>query len=1056
MKGPIKWMANNHVAANLLMMIFIVGGIILGFNIKQEVFPEFELDFVRISVAYPGAGPEEVEDGIILKIEENLSSIVGIKETKSIATEGVGIVLAEILSGEDIDIILQDIKTAVDRITTFPEEAEEPVVKKLVNRSEVISAVVYGDAPERSLREQAESIRDDLLALPEITQVELRGVRPYEISIEVKEENLRRYGLTLGQISERVSQASIDLPGGTIKTGGGEILIRTKERRYKGREYADITILENSDGSELKLGEIAEIKDTFAETDVYALFDGIPSAMVAVYRVGDQKPTVISKAVKDYVEQKRKNMPDSVRIAVWFDFSEIFQSRRNLLVKNALIGLVLIFLVLGLFLRIRLALWVMLGIPISFLGALLIMPSLDVSINMLSLFAFILALGIVVDDAIVVGENVFTHRSMGKDFIPASVDGTVEVARPVIFSVLTSVAAFLPLIFVTGTMGKFIRVIPFVVIPILLISLIESLLILPAHLSLKSASVSSNGVIKSVTRIRKGFGTWLEDFVASKYKPFLVRCLKNRYITISLAIALMLITIGIIGGGIVQLSFMPKVDGDFITVSLRMPIGTSAEVTKVAQDDVVNRVFEVVNEYDRDLPEGKSILRHIFSLVGSRIPQGHLSEGSLTGSHLSDIMILLTKGEDRGISSADIGNDIRNSLRDIQGAESISVASNMVSFGANIDIRLAHEDFKVLSEAKDRIKYALSLYPGVGDISDNYTRGNRELKLKLSSEARMLGINEAELGRQIRAAFYGVEALRLQRGRNEVKVMVRYPEEERKSIGDLENMRIRKHDGGEIPFKQAALIQEGWGFSEINRADRKRVINITASVDDRLANTEEILNDMKSTALKELVNDYPGLTYDLEGEEKERRDSMGSIGQGFLMALLLIYTLLAIPFRSYVQPLIIMISIPFGIVGAVLGHMILGFDLSILSMFGILALTGVVVNDSLLLVDFINQKRKEGVELFQAVVESAQRRFRPIILTSLTTSLGLTPIILEKSMQAQFLIPMAISLGFGILFATLITLLLVPSLYIILEDIINLFRRDDNRETEVNAPDSIA
>ena len=768
--------------------------------------------------------------------------------------------------------------------------------------------------------------------------------------------------------------------------------------------------------------------------------------MVAVYRVGDQKPTVISKIVKEYVEQKRKSMPDSVRIAVWFDFSEIFKSRRDLLVKNAFLGLFLIFLVLGLFLRIRLALWVMLGIPISFLGALLIMPSLDVSINMLSLFAFILALGIVVDDAIVVGENVFTHRSMGKDFMDASVEGTIEVAKPVIFSVLTSVAAFSPLIFVSGTMGKFIRVIPLVVIPILLVSLIESLLILPAHLSLKSARGSSNGVVKSITRIRTGFGTWLENFVVKTYKPFLVRCLKNRYITLSISIAIMLITIGVIGGGIVQLSFMPKVDGDFITVSLKMPMGTPAETTKEAQDYVVNRVFDVINEYDKEIPEGKSILRHIFSLVGSKIPQGHMAGGSLTGSHLSDIMILLTKGEDRGISSAEIGNNIRNSLRDIPGADSIGVASNMVSFGANINIRLAHEDFNVLSEAKDKIKYALSLYPGAGDISDNYTRGNKELKLKLRSEARTLGINEADLGRQIRAAFYGVEALRLQRGRNEVKVMVRYPEEDRKSLGDLENMRIRKHDGAEVPFKQAVLVHEGWGFSEINRADRKRVINITASVDDKLATTEEILLDIKNTVLNELTNDYPGLTYDLEGEEKERRDSMGSIGEGFLMALLLIYTLLAVPFRSYIQPLIIMASIPFGIVGAVLGHMILGFNLSILSMFGILALTGVVVNDSLLLIDFINQKRKKGVELLQAVVEAAQRRFRPIVLTSLTTSLGLTPIILEKSMQAQFLIPMAISLGFGILFATLITLLLVPSLYIILEDFIKLFRKDDNQK----------
>jgi multidrug efflux pump subunit AcrB len=514
MNGPIKWMAHNHVAANLMMMIFIVGGLITAFAIKQEVFPEIEFDIVLVTVAYPGAGPEEVEDGIILKIEENLSSISGIKEIKSVATEGFGSVTAEVLQGEDIDIILQDIKAEVDRITTFPEEAEKPVITKLANRHEVVSLMVYGDAPERSLREQAEVIRDELLAIPEITQADLKGVRPYEISIEVKEESLQRYGLTLGRIAERIKHASVDLPGGAVKSRGGEVLIRTKEKRYKGQEYADIAILEQSDGTELKLGDIAKVRDGFQETDQFARLDGLPAAMIAVYRVGDQKPLEISNIVKEYVEQKGRLLPESIGLAVWNDFSDIYRSRLNLLLKNAFIGLILIFLVLGMFLQIRLAMWVMLGIPISFLGALLIMPSFDVSINMLSLFAFILALGIVVDDAIVVGENVYTHRGMKKPYINAAVDGAIEVGRPVIFSVLTTVAAFLPLVFVSGTMGKFIRVIPFVVIPILLVSLVESLLILPAHLSFGKPMRPSQGAAGFITRTREGFGRRLEGFVA--------------------------------------------------------------------------------------------------------------------------------------------------------------------------------------------------------------------------------------------------------------------------------------------------------------------------------------------------------------------------------------------------------------------------------------------------------------------------------------------------------------------------------------------------------------
>ncbi len=1049
MKGAIKWMTHNHVAANLLMMIFIFGGIVLGFSIKQEVFPEIELDLIQVKVAYPGAGPEEVEEGIILKIEENLSSITGIKEIKSVAAEGFGSVNAEVMEGEDAELVLQDVKAEVDRIDTFPEDAEKPVITKLTNRQEVVSIVVYGNAPERSLREQAESIRDDLLALPEITQVDLKSVRPYEISIEVSEENMRSYNLTLGEIAERVKKASVDLPGGSVKSRGGEILIRTKEKRYTGTEYEKITILQNSDGTELKLGDIAQVRDSFEQTDQYARFDGQPAAMVAVFRVGNQKPIAISDIVNDYVIQKSQSLPDSIQTAVWNDTTDYLKSRRNLLLKNAFLGLILVFLVLGLFLRIRLALWVMLGIPISFLGAMLMMPSLDVSINMLSLFAFILALGIVVDDAIVVGENVYSHRSMGKPFLTASVEGTIEVARPVIFSILTTVAAFSPLIFVTGTMGKFIRVIPFVVIPILLVSLVESLLILPAHLSLGQPGSRKKGVSGFVTKIRERFGNGLENFVAGPYKRFLKNSLNYRYTTLAAGIAMLLITAGIVKGGIIKFQFMPEVDGDLITASLKMPVGTAVEDTEEAQKHIVQKALEAVQEYDKALPDGKKVIKHIYSTVGSTLAFDVHGSGTSSGSHLSDMALMLLKSEKRGIPSSDIAAQWREKTGSVAGADSVTFVSNLVRFGANIDIRLAHTDFKILEKATARVKDALREYKGVDDISDNFSRGKRELKLKLTPEARALGITEEELGRQVRGAFYGAEALRIQRGRNEVKVMVRYPERDRQSLGDIKTMRIRSKDGGEISFDQAADVEEGRGFSQINRTDRKRVINITARVDNKKANAEEILRKMEETVLNDLTLDYSGLSYDLEGEEKERKDSMTSMAKGFMMALFIIYTLLAVPFRSYLQPFIIMASIPFGIVGAILGHLLMGFNLSILSVFGIVALTGVVVNDSLLLIDFINQNRKNGVNVFDAVEVAAQRRFRPIVLTSLTTSLGLTPIILEKSVQAQFLIPMAISLGFGILFATLITLLLVPALYLILEDFMKLLkvRKIENLES---------
>ncbi len=1037
MNNAIRWMAQNHVAANLMMLVFIVGGLVLGFSIKQEVFPEIALDRVMVSVAYPGAGPEEVEEGVILKIEENLTGVDGIKQVKSVAGEGYGNVIAEVMNDADVDLVLQDIKSEVDRIITFPRDAEKPVVSKLLNRREVITVVVSGEMPERSLREMAEQVRDELLLIDNITQVDLSGVRPYEISVEVPEENLRRFGLTFDRIAARIREASVDLPGGTIKTDSGEILVRTKERRYYGEGYERIVILNNEDGSEVTLGDIATVRDGFEDSDQYGLSNGLPAAMVKVYRVGDQKPTEISAAVKDYVAKKRTELPDTVNIATLYDLSELFESRKNLLMKNAFIGLILVFITLGLFLEIRLALWVMLGIPISFFGALLFMPAIDVSINMISLFAFIMALGIVVDDAIVVGENVYEHRQMGKPYMQAAIDGAIEVSQPVIFAILTSVTAFMPLLFTSGIMGKFILVIPAIVITILLVSLVECLFILPAHLAIGRRRESNGGFIGRIDRMRRRFGEGLERFVRGPYRRVLDRCLRYRYATLSAAVALLLVAgVGLVGGGLVKFRFMPVVDGDAITVSLEMAPGTPIGKTESVQQRIVEVGMELVKEYDADRPAGESILLQMYSVVGASISdQGPGGVSSSAGSNLANIYMFLTPSEKRDIPATEISNLWRKRVGDLAGVETLTFTSNLIHLGANIDVQLAHEDFAVLDEAAERLKAAIATYPGTGDITDNYTLGKKEVKLKLKPEARTLGVTEENLGRQLRGAFYGSEALRLQRGRNEVKVVVRYPEESRRHLWDLESMRIRTPDGGALPLNRAATLEEDRGFSKINRTDRKRVINVTATVDNRVANAEEIIGQMKLTSLPDLMADYPGLSYDLEGEDKNRRESMASMKTGFQLILFVIFALLAVSFRSYSQPLLIMMAIPFGIVGAILGHLLMGFDLSILSMFGIVALTGVVINDSLLLIDYVNRTRKRGVGLHDAVVEAGLRRFRPILLTSLTTFFGLMPMILETSVQAQFLIPMAISLAFGIMFATGITLLLIPSLYLLLEDI---------------------
>jgi multidrug efflux pump subunit AcrB len=1040
-RAAIRWMAKNHVAANILMFVLIVGGLLRGYSIKQEVFPEVDLDRVQVSVAYPGAGPEEVEEGILLQIEENLTGIDGIKEITSSASEGIGIVTAEVASREDPDLVLQDIKSEVDRIVTFPEDAEKPIIAKLVNRAEVISVVVYGEVSDKVLREQAEEIREELLALEGITQVDLSGVRPYEISIEIPEENLRRYGLTLEEVARRIRRASLDLPGGTIKTEGGQILLRTKERRYFGPEYAEIVVVTNPGGVQVKLDDIARIKDDFEETDVFARFDGVPAAMVKVFRVGDQKPIEISNRVKEYVKEKAPRIPTSVNIGVWFDTSEIYQSRINLLIKNACLGLTLVFLILGLFLEIRLALWVMLGIPISFFGSMLLMPTLDVSINMLSLFAFILALGILVDDAIVVGENIFEQRQSGKPYVDAATDGTVEVGIPVIYAVLTTVVAFLPLVFVTGVMGKFIKVIPLVVIALLVMSLIESLFVLPAHLSGgRPNNHVGRGFFGSLERIRLGFGKHLERFITERYRPFLARCLRYRYTTVAVGIAVLLLALGVVRGGILKFTFMPEVEGDMVIASIKMPPGTPSEETAKVAQFVVKEGKKVVEDFDRDMAEGNSIMRNIFTLVGTTLARAGPGGGQTSSaSHLSEIAMFLAESKVRGVPAAEVANRWREAVGDLPGVDSVSFTSSLFVVGSDIDVRAAHADFDVLDRVAGTIKRSLAEYPGVGDIDDSLSQGKRELKIQLRPEARTLGVTEEELGRQIRSAFYGAEALRLQRGRNEVKVMVRYPEEDRRNLWNLESMRIRTPDEGEIAIAAAADVAEGWGYASINRTDRKRVVNISATVDESSANAQEILLDMQENLFPKLATDYPGLTFDLVGEEKERKESMESMKKGFSMALIGIFALLAVPFRSYSQPLLIMAAIPFGMVGAVAGHMIMGYTLSILSFFGIVALAGVVVNDSLLLINTVNVKRREGADLQTALADAGTRRFRPILLTSLTTFFGLTPMILETSVQAQFLIPMAISLGFGILFATGITLLLVPSLYMMLEDVRGLF-----------------
>ncbi|MEZ4227312.1 MAG: efflux RND transporter permease subunit [Polyangiaceae bacterium] len=1071
-------MTKNAVASNLLMLVLIIGGLLTLPSIKQEVFPEFELDFVLVTVPYPGASPSEVEQGVVLALEEAVRSVDGIKEVRGTASEGVGTLVIELLLGTNTDRALADVKSAVDRVTSFPKDVERPVVSLAQSRRQVVSIVVHGDASEKALREYAERVRDDLLSDGKITLVELSGVRPPEVSIEVPREQLRRYGLTLDQIAQRVGAASVEIPGGGVKTPSGEVLLRTAERRERGAEFAAITLLSRPDGSEVKVGDIAQVKDDFRETDQEAFFNGRRAAMVNVFRVGDQTPLAISEVVNRYVEEHRSSLPPGVDLSIWSDTSEVYADRIDLLRRNANLGLILVVVVLGMFLELRLALWVTLGIPISFIGSLLFLPAWGASINMISLFAFIVCLGIVVDDAIVVGEAVYTKTREGMSRMDAAIAGVREVAVPVVFAVATTLVAFAPMLFVPGPAGKFFRLIPIVVIAVLTISLVESLLVLPAHLAHKGMGVLVptgalsiglllglpygakyaigfavgalliGGVVMLVaTRIAEGrifryienlqqrFSRFVEWFVEHYYVPVIDAALTRRYLTLAVSVAIFLSVMGLVAGGRVNFTFLPRVDSDVVVGQLEMPFGTSVDETRAVNDRMVKRAQALLDE----MGGGKVVGRGIFSQVGNK---GAMAGGPSAavkgsgGSHLAEVAVFLVPLKDRSFSSTEFSRRWRETIGEVPGVRTLKFGfSTGPSAGSAVDIALSHKDLGVLESAATRVAEKLGEYNGVYDIDNGFAAGKEQLDLRLLPSARVLGLTETDLARQVRSSFFGAEAVRQQRGRDELRVYVRLPKAERSSEHDIEELVVRTPGGGEIPLAQAAELKRGSSYTSIQRKDGRRVVRVTAEVDEGVANANKVIADVQRDVLPGILADYDGVTYSLEGEQKNQAETMASLGKGFVFALIAIFGLLAVVFRSYAQPIIIMAVIPFGMVGAVLGHVAMGYDMSLMSMMGVVALSGVVVNDSLILVDAANGFRAQGLSRREAIVSGGARRFRPILLTSLTTFFGLIPMITETSMQARFLIPMAISLGFGVLLSTIICLILVPSAYAIVDDI---------------------
>ncbi len=1020
----IDWFARNSVAANLLMIILIVGGLASALTIKKESQPRIETNFVTVSMPFLGASPEDVEEGILIKIEEAIQDIEGIKEIQSTARRGSGTVQAEVLSEYDVAEVMDEIKSRVDAIPTFPDNTEKPVVSRTRFQQRVLIVSVHGDVPERTLKEYAKQVRNEITTLPGVSRAQILGSRDYEISIEVSEYTLQKYDLTLAEVAQAIGRGSLDLPAGAIRSEAGDIQVRTKGQAYVGRDFEDIVIRTNPDGTRILLKEIADIVDGFEDRGRFSEFDGQPAISIEVQSVGTQSELDIAETVRNWVDTRKASLPEGISIDYWADITFLLQGRLDLMLKNLFFGALLVFLSLSLFLRLKLAFWVMLGLPVAFLGTFLFLPTLGITVNLISLFGFIVVLGIVVDDAIVVGESAYTNMRAKGHSVDNIVEGVQRVAVPATFGVLTTIAAFLPVLLVSGTSGQFMSPIGWVVVLCLLFSIVESKLIMTAHLAHMKVKHYGEETHNPFVRFQRFFSEGLHHVVDDYYAPFLQRALKRRYLTVALFVAALILSVGLIIGGVLRAVFFPDIQSDTLRVSLEMNEGSPSSQTHAALRELIRSLQETDAELSAE--QGKepgAVVNHFLAIA--------------SGETSGRVWVELVRDEDRGASSSEVLRTWRERAGQIPGVKQLGFSNRGggPGGGAAISLQLIGSNIDQVARASRELERRIRGYDGVYDIRNSYERGRPEVKLNIKPEAESLGLSLADLAGQVRAGFYGQEVQRVQRGQDEVKVMVRYPREERDSVGYLDNMRIRTPDGGRVPFEAVAEVELTESPLFIQRFDRERAVRITAEVDKEIGEPEKIVSDIMRRELPEVLAQFPGVRSRLSGSSQAAQEVQGDLLAGAALALFLIYALMAIPLRSYAQPLLIMSVIPFGTIGALVGHWILGIPISLLSYFGIIALSGVVVNDSLILVDYINKERERGIALSQAVIDAARVRFRPILLTSLTTFLGLAPItIFEKSTQAQLVVPMAASLAFGIVFATVITLILIPCLYLILDD----------------------
>lgn len=1037
MSRIIEWFVHNPVAANLLMAVLVTAGLASLLTIRQEEFPSIDVEVITVSVAYLGATPTEAEKSVCIRIEEEIESVVDIDRLNSMAVEGACVVTVEMVVGSDVDGALTEIQNRVDSIDSFPVETERPVISKLIIKHAVMRVNVTGETDERSLKEIAEAAREELVLLPSISQVVTEYSRPYEISIEISEEMLRRHGLTLSAVANVVRRSSLDMPGGSVKTAGGEILLRSINQAYRGQDFEDIVVMTHPDGTNVKLREVATIVDGFEDTDLRAMKDDKPTVMLLIERVGDEDTLDIAAAVEAWVPSFQSRLPEGIEVSITADQADDLKTRLSKLGSSAAGGISLILLILALFLRFRLALWVAAGVPISLLGALAFFPVLGVTMSSLTVMGFILVLGILVDDAIVVGESVYSHEVRSGNQVQAAIDGTKEVYIPVTFGVLTSIAAFIPLIIIPGRMGSFFGTIGIVAIACLVFSLIESQWILPGHLAHRRTRPKHgepNRVVSAWLRFQGRLASGLETLAAIRYRASLERALEWRYTTAAIALGLVLITVALFSSGRMRYQFFPAIEGDLIYASLTMTRGVPIEETEAA----VEKMRLAAEELGRELAEetgGETFIKYTMTSIGKQFAKDGPSfmYGPMGGTHLAEVYIELNPSEDREMQAYAIADKWRDLVGPIPGAVELTFTADAFSAGMPISFDLGGNDMDALIGASELLKRRLSSYVGVQDVSDSYRPGKQEITMAVRPEARPLGVTQRDLAQQVRQAFYGEEVQRVQRGRDDIKVMVRYPETERRSLQSLEEMRIRAADGTELPFAAVANVELGRGFSTIRRSDRRRIISVSAGVDRSITTPEKVIADVQRD-MADILRDFPGVQYSMGGEQQDMGEVRSGLMMGFLLTMLMIYALLAIPLKSYFQPFIIMAVIPFGAVGAIFGHLIMGWDIVFFSILGIVALSGVVVNASLVLVHSINRIRATGVPLEEAVKDAAVLRFRPIMLTSATTFLGLVPLMFEPSVSARVFVPMAVSLAYGVLGASTVTLFLVPCGYLILND----------------------